>query len=297
MLKNFHLTSISVTATPETAIKKLKKSEIGVYNCKKEGARFIFSVKDKDLKKVFAIFGKPCYNVITYGESGKKRLLSRAIVRAGLIAGAALFIAGAVLSQSLVLKIEVTGSGSYLSPEIKSIIYESGAKEWRTLSSFDAPVATGKILALPRVTFCRIQKRGSVLCVDVHTDAENTQSVTRTPLIADISGTLKNLVAICGTPCAEIGAQVSAGDILIDATVLSGEEYIASIAVGYAEIEWSGESVYFAPSESEQNLKNAYASLGLEGEITSRSHTVEEVEGGVNYVLKFTCLHRVSINL
>ena len=297
MLKNFRRTQISVISSPESALKKLKKEGVGVFRCKKEGARFIFSVKDKDIKKVFAIFKKPCYNVSVYGESGKKRLLAGAAVRAGLIVGAAAFVAAAVVANSLVLKIEVTGSGSYLSPEIKRIVRDSGAKEWATLSSFDAPVATGKILSLPRVTFCHIQKRGSILVVDVQTDAENTESVTYSPLVADVAGTLKNLVAICGTPCAEIGAHVEVGDKLIDATVLSGEQYVKSIAVGYAEIEWQGQSVYFAPAESDQNLKNAYASLGLEGEIISRSHTVQEVEGGVNYLLEFTCLHKVSINL
>ena len=47
---------ISIVSTAEGALRKLKKAQIPVYNCKKDGALFIFAVKDKDTPKVFAIF-------------------------------------------------------------------------------------------------------------------------------------------------------------------------------------------------------------------------------------------------
>ena len=57
------LTKIRITASAELALKKLKKAEIAVFDCKKSGAELLFCVKDKDVKKVFAIFDKPCYNI------------------------------------------------------------------------------------------------------------------------------------------------------------------------------------------------------------------------------------------
>ena len=63
---------IKINSTAEGALRKLKKAGIGVYNCQKSGVAFLFSVKDKDIKKVFAIFEKPCYNISVIRESGKK---------------------------------------------------------------------------------------------------------------------------------------------------------------------------------------------------------------------------------
>lgn len=292
------LTKISVTATAESALKKLKKANIGVYDCKKDGARFIFSVKDKHIKKAFAIFAKPCYNISVEYKSGRTRLLSRAINRIGLIIGAFIFIAIAVLSNSFVFKIKVSGSGSYLSPEVKRIIYESGVKEFKLYSGFDAPMATGKILALPQVTFCNIEKHGSILRVDVQVDEEHNRTVIREPLVSDRAGKVINLVVICGTAATQIGAQVNTGDSLIVPYVTAGEKQVESIAVGYAEIECRQTVEYFAETESDESLNNAYASILLQSEeILSKSHTVKKTDGGVTYVIDFTFLHKLSINM
>jgi len=292
------ITKIRVTATAETALKKLKKAEIGVYNCKKNGADFIFGVKDKHLKKVFAIFSKPCYNINVYGKSRRRRFLSGMVTRIGLLVGAALFVAAAAISNMFVLKISVEGSGSYLSPEIKRIVAESGAKLNAPLKNFDAPAATGKIMALPNVTFCNIQKRGSVLKIDVRVDSEHGGSAETADLVADRGGVVKNIVAICGTPCVNEGDRVKRGAKLISATAMAGEEQIKSLAVGYVELECKGTTEYFADVESEENLKKAYASVLLSAdEIITRTHTVKKADEGVVYVIEFTYLHKLSINM
>lgn len=287
-----------MVCTSETALNKLKKAEIAVWHCKKEGARFLFSVKDKDVKKVFAIFAKPCYNIKEEGLSRVKRFIKLLTLRAGLIAGAAVFLVAAVFANSLVLKIEVEGSGSYLEPEVLGIIYEEGAKKYSTLASFDKSVATGRILALPQVTFCNIEKRGSVLIINVQTDGEHYSSLSYEPLISDVSGKVVNLVAICGTAVVSAGDSVKAGDVLIAPYNVSGEERAECLAAGYAEIEVRGTTEYSADCESEENLKNAYSSLLLnDGEIISYSHTVKADGDGVVYVIEFTYLHKLSINL
>ncbi len=292
------LTRISVTATAETALKKLKKADIGVYDCKKTGARFIFSVKDNHIKKVFAIFSKPCYNVCVTGISRRKRLLKALTTRIGLLIGAFLFVAIAAISDSFIFKITVSGSGSYLSPEVKRIVYESGVKEYSLFSSFDAPAATGKILALPHVTFCNIEKHGSILYVDVRVNEEHSGTTLRTPLVSDCKGVVKNIVAICGTAAVAVGDEVNSGDTLIAAYTYAGETRVESLAVGYAEIECSAQAEYFADSESEENLQAAYGSVLLYGEeILTRSHTVRPSDGGVLYVIDFTYLHKLIINM
>ena len=281
---------LSIISTAEGALSKLKKAKIAVFDCKKEGASFIFCVNDKDVEKAFAIFDNPCYNIKVVKRSRFQRLLSFMGLRAGLLAGVIAFIVLAVLSDTFVLKIEVSGSGSYLEPEIRKIIVDEGAGEFKNYSSFNAATATGRILALPQVTFCNIEKRGSVLFVDVQTDEENYGTVNPKALVSDVDGVIKSIVAICGTAACSVGDGVKKGDVLIYAKTLSGEDYIDCLAVGYAEIECRGTAEYFAETDSEESLKQAYSSIMLEKEqIVDRKHTVKPTEGGV--------LHKVSINL
>ena len=129
------ITRVSVTSTTEAALKKLKKAEIGVYDCKKDGAR------------IFAV--------------------------------------AAAVSNLFVFRITVGGSGSYLSPEVRRIIYECGVKEFNLYSGLDVPSATGKILALPQVTFCNIEKRGSILHIDVRVNEEHGATADRNSLVSD----------------------------------------------------------------------------------------------------------------
>lgn len=292
------LTKISITSTAESALKKLQKAKIPIFNCKKHGANFIFNVKDKDIKKVFAIFAKPCYNIIVERGSLKKRLVSWFFLRAGLALGAVIFALAAYVSDCFVLKIEVSGSGSYLQSVVRQIVAEEGAGEWKPFSALDKPVATGRILAIPQVTFCNIQKRGSVLIIDVEVNESHTQSAVHEPLVSDVYGVVKNIVAICGSAAVEVGQTVSRGDVLILASMQVGDQTVESISVGYAEIECAKNAEYFAPDDSEQSIKEAYASLLLEGEeIISSNYRISPADGGVRIIMEITYLHRISINL
>ena len=292
---------ITIISTAETALKRLQKANIGVYNCKKDGAKFIFSIKDKDVKKVFAIFSKPCYN-ISVQSSRRKTLLSRAVARIGLIVGAFIFICIAAIANSFIFKIEVSGSGSYLYADVKSIIYDMGFSEFKAYKKLDTAAAEGKILALPSVTFCNIEKHGSTLKIDVQVDEELNSTASRKPLKAERGGVVKNIVAICGTAAVSVNSTVKAGDTLIYPYTLigDGEEQKRAdcIAVGYAEIECKGTYEYSAPEESDAALKAAYSKANLYAEnIINRTHKVKTAEEGVAYIIEFTYLQKLSINM
>lgn len=290
--------TLSVISTAENALKKLKKAGICAYGCKKDGAKFIFSVKDKQLEKVFAIFSKPCYNITVIKRSRFSRAVSLCALRAGLIFGAAAFVAVALAANTLVLKIKVSGSGSFLEPEVRRIVLDEGAAEFKPYSAFNKSAATGRILALPQVTFCNISKKGSVLIVDVQVDEQHSAVSSRKPLVSDCNGTVKTIVAVCGTAAVKEGDAVKRGDTLIYAHTLAGEEQIDCLAAGYCVLECRKTSEFFAECESEENLKAAYASLLLDGdEVLSYDYKVKPAEGGVLYVIDFISLHKLSINL
>lgn len=300
-MKKFDLfdnVKLSVIASPENALKKLHKAQIPVYRCKKRGAEFLFCVNGKHVEKVFAIFDKTCYNIKVVKNSKKGAIASLAKLRAGLIAGALLFAVSAFAANFFVLKIEVSGSGSYLEPEILRIAYDEGAGKFKPFSRFDFSTATGKILALPQVTFCNIQKRGSVLFIDVQTAEGHSDTVRTKSLVSDCDGVVKNIVAICGTQCVTVGDSVKKGDELIGAYTLAGETPINCLAVGYAEIECKGTAQFFAEDDGEESLRRAYASVLLEDEeIISRSHSVSPTDGGFIFIIDFVYLHTITINM
>lgn len=292
------LSELCITSTAESALKKLKKAEISVYNCKKQGAYFIFAVKDKDIKKAFAIFSKPCYNIAVRKKSARKTFLSRIFLRLGLVLGCLIFVFAAFISDFYILKVEVTGSGSYLKSEVTQIVSEEGAETGKPFSAFNSPVATGKILALPQVVFCNITKRGSVLVVDVQVEISHSQSVSGESLICDVDGTVENIVVICGTAAVSAGDAVSKGDVLIYPSMQVNERTESCVAVGYAEIKCSRTAEYIAPDSSEKSIKEAYATLLLEDmNILSRSHKILTTESGVRIVMYVEYLHKVNINL
>jgi hypothetical protein len=272
------------------ALQRLNRAKIAVFCCKKQGAYFTFCTKDKDVEKVFAIFKNPCYNVTIVKHSKKFYYFSKLKQRAGITCGTILFCALVALSNAFVLKISITGSGSYLSDEIRGILYSEGVREYAPYKTFDSSIVCGKILALPNVTFCNIKKRGSVLCVDIEVEKESASYAKKTSLVSDVDGKVCSIVVLCGTACVDVGDEVLCGSKLIDGS--------GGLAVGYAKVEYSGVCEYFADCESEENLKNAYAVLLLEdGEIVSRTYSVEKAEKGVKYTLYYTAIKKLCINM
>lgn len=296
MIKN--MTRIKLVAAPSAALAKLARAGVPVYGCVKRGAYFAFSVPDYFVKKVFAIFASPCYNICVEHVSRLARLKNFVSGRAFLLVGCIMFAACACISNAFVLRIEVTGSGAYLKNTVVGMAYSLGLRENRPYSDCGAQLIP-RVLGLPSVTFCSVQKRGSVVYIDVQTEEESAAPARGVPLTADVPGRLVKLVAVCGTPLAAEGDRVSPGDELIGAYYAVNEGIIPSLAVGYAAIEAEACLNYAADCESGQNLENAYAAvLAYTGgeQILSRSYTVKNYAEGVVYQVNFTYLHTISIN-
>ena len=166
--------TFEVTAPTETALKKLAKADIAVYRLKKRGSRLSFGVSEEYAKKVFAIFAHPCYNTVIVQNSRKTRFATFVSKRFGLFVGSALFVVAAALSGRTVLRIKVIGNGGYLSPQVIAIARECGAREWSLCTKLDAPLLQARVMALPYVNFCSVQRAGAYLLIDVRTEEEHT---------------------------------------------------------------------------------------------------------------------------
>ena len=294
-----NLTKIKIICAPQQAIRRLSREGVPVYGCKKQGAYFTFSVPDNLVKKVFAIFAHPCYNITIERESAFLRLKKFCMARPFIIAGGVIFAACAILSNAFVLRVEVTGSGAYLSEPVRGILAQYGIRENTLWRGTDRPAIISGILALPGVTFCSVQKRGSVVYVDVQAEEESAIEANYSPLVCDRGGVIREIVAVCGTANYSAGDAVSAGDTLISASCTYDGQNMPCMAAGYAVIECSSSVSYAAECESERNMRLAYAAalLYADGdEIISRAYSVSKNAEGVVYTVNITCLHTQSIN-
>lgn len=247
---------------------------------------------------MFAIFIKPCYNIRREKKGLFPAVAFTASLRAGLVIGVAAIIAAMVVSDAYILKIKVYGNGAYLAPEIRRIVLSEGGGEFKRFSKLNFSAATGKILSLPRVTFCNLERRGSVLAVDVRADSEEKEKISYCDLKSDCEGTVRRIVVICGTRRVSVGDKVREGDILISGEVELNDKTISVPPSGYCEIESSARVEYEAECESEENRQAAMSSALVDGvKILIRDCRTEKMDGKVVYTVDFTYLRTLSINL
>ena len=294
-----NLVEFCVTSTVETALKKLSKVNIAVYKLKKRASNVYFSVEEEYKQKVFAIFSHPCYNITVKKKSAKSRFLNFLGRRFGLAVGCTAFLAACIVSNSLVLKIKVVGNGSYLSPQVITAASDCGVRCGTFCYGLDKPLLTSRILALPSVTFCSVQRKGSYLVIEVRTDEEGSYITNSQSLVSQAEGEVHRLVVLSGTAEKKEGDKVVSGETLIGAYRLteSGERQ-PCLAVGFAEIKRTAYIAVFFESESEENAASALAATSLYSDkVLEKSYKVNPCEGGVNYDVTFTYLDVAAINM
>ena len=294
-----NLVTIVVTGGVEGVLSKLSRAVIAVYRLKADGAKVSFCVKEEYVKKVFAIFKHRCYNVGIGSKSAKMRAVEALKRRIGLFVGAVLFLAAALAANFTVLKVKVTGDCAYLAGDVIEIARHCGIRQWSPCTNADIPSLEAKVLALEGVSFCSVRRMGSYVVIEVMSGGEDAEKCTYSDLVSSESGKLLRLVTISGTPLAEAGERVERGSKLIGAYA-SGEDGSRRecLAVGFAEIEVSRRVSVFFDAASEENAASALGAASLYSDnVTSRSYTVSECDGGVVYDVSFTYISTLSVNM
>ncbi len=289
-----------VTARAEVVLKKLAKAQIPVGNLKIHGAKVRFGVNDENIKKVFAIFKHPCYNTVIRRKSVKMRFTDFCKRRLGIIVGLLAFIVLCSVPQTLVLKVSVTGNAPHLTGQIEAIAEECGVQKLTPCSRLDKPLLLSKVSALNGVEFCSVTRSGWALIIDVHTsNTPNVGEAKKSPLRAEKSGVLKNLVCICGTAEKTIGVNIAAGDVLIgNYEVLQDGTQSECLAAGYAEIEVEGSVSLFYQTQNAQNEKAALSAPSLYSDrVTKKSLSITPCDGGFYYKVNFTYLYTQAWNM
>lgn len=250
----FELEGLSV----HRAVDRLTREGIEVISARrtqKNGMKVAVNAQDR--KKAFAILQGSCYNIKNMRASGMLRVLETARRAVGLLAGTAVALGAVLFLQSRVLRIDVTGSGAYLEPEIRAVLREEGIGYFSEISAAQALVP--KLLTLPRVDFCTVKGEGGILTVHVEV-SDPRVPLAEEPLLSPADGIVEELVVLRGTPAVQVGDSVVRGQRIVENFVLRGEEKVLCLVVARVRVAFPVSAEY--PLDEERAKLQACLEFG-----------------------------------
>lgn len=216
---------------PERALLRLRRAEIRLYSVKKtQKNTIVFAVTPKDAQKVFAIYPNVCYNIKGYTpytvqklpETGAAKLYKTLRRRLALLLGAAVAVAGLYLADGFVLGIEVTGDISY-AREARLALAEAGLTAFSRYPYGSENQICAKLMALPDVEFCSLQKYGFWAQVELRLGDFSKPQPQTGAMYAQYTGKLLSVAVLRGTPLKKEGDSVLCGEPLVSDILPKGE--------------------------------------------------------------------------
>ena len=283
---------------PERALLRLRREKIPLYRVQKTANdRILFSVRRQDRERVLTLYpqtGEHAYRVRHVATEGVGKYLSTARKRIGLVLGGALCVALVMVSQSLVLAVDLVGSECYKRDALQ-VLDEVGIRKFSPYKKGQEDMVCAKLLALDGVEFCALKKTGNRLAVEIRLSPFPTIKTERGNMQAKHEGTLQAMTVLRGTPLKKVGDSVRKGETLVGdyfTTEDGGQVRVEIIARVCIACVWDGEIE--AESEEEAFAK-AYLALGLTNLDTLQETKIEN--NGKTYRVQMTYQAIETINL
>lgn len=220
-----------LTGNAEYGLERLKKSGFSLYDVKKtqkDGVTFLLD--GKQAQKVFAIYPKTWYNreerggvkIRSLGKTGALPLLQKLLKRVGLSIGLALFCITTAFSDRLVFSVRYIGDPVTIE-EAKRVAATYGLKPFRRLDDAKRLELSSALLSLDGVAFASVKKSGRVAYVQTVASSFVSDTRQKGDMTARHDGVLRSLIAPSGEKVAAANVPVKKGDLLVSATVVTGE--------------------------------------------------------------------------
>jgi len=262
-------------------IESLRKRDIALFNVKKINNKLMYvSVNLNQSKNFFAITKELCYNIKKVRYFGKGLPLYSLLKNAGLIIGALIFIAVAIVSNDYVLSIDFSGSGSVCHREVRQYLSEQGISEKSRFSSFSLEQLEDGILSSNQnLTFASVTKKGNALKVYLvlKTEPPKTLGGKAEKLQSTVSGKVESIKVYRGRALVSVGDTVSVGDVLVDGQVEFKEQIIPMNVLACVTIRAEEKFAYRFEDENSENLAVLYATESL-GDKEPASISVEKIK-------------------
>ena len=288
---------------PERALLKLKRADIALFNVKKTHAkRMEFLVNEKDVKKVFAIYPKLCYNTITtapfcvrdLGGVGLLKRIEKYKNRKGFLLGAILFCLISMYANGYVFAVDFVGSPVY-AREARQLLEEKGITPFALYKKGNEDWICAQLLRLPDVEYASVRKRGMRVQVEMRLYNLPSKSLEKGDFVARHSGKILSITALRGTANKKAGDTVRVGEPLVFAYYLDkdgGQVCVEPIA--RASIACTYEAEISAESE-EEAFATAYLQLelGQDSELTKKS--IQKMENVFLVRLEYTTVEKINL--
>ena len=296
---------------PERALLRLKRANITVYDVKKpQKGRLLFSVREKDGEKVFAIYPKTCYNIngyhpykITYlGYVGLGKTVKKLQNRIGAIIGALLFAGVCLYANTMVFGVQVVGATDY-KREALIALKQNGVNIFAPYIAGKEDFICSDILSCDGLEFCSVQKTGLWLRVEIR-KGNFSKTLTQTGDMQSLkTGKILSIDALSGTPLKKVGDEVQKGEPLVGAWFLRingmGDEVkTPTEVIARVKTECVFETTVQA-EDAESAFCKAYLAAGLTGEEELIEKSVgenTENENGLFAVrIRYTAIQRWNL--
>ncbi|MBE7077950.1 MAG: hypothetical protein E7377_04520 [Clostridiales bacterium] len=287
---------------PERALLRLRRAHVAVYNVKKiKPDCIVFNVKREDEEKVFAIYPDGRYEGAGYAPYTVRKIRSEGLGkyveffkrRMGLFVGALLAFALILFSDRYVFSVEFIGTDVY-KREALIALEEEGITPFSPYKNGKEDIVCARMLALDGVEFCSVKKSGNRVFVEVRLSPFPTRFTDKGTMRAKHTGKLVSLTVLRGTPLAEIGKEVLAGEELVGNwfSTQEGEQVRvepiarASIACVYDE--------EIAAEKEECAFAIAYLEAGIQDTDGVTKKEIIKTDGGYRVRLEYTVVESIN---
>jgi len=280
-------------------VDRLQSLKIAVYRIKTEENKTIFSIDYCDRKKFFAISKNMCYNISILKYYGQVSPFKKIVENVGFTLCFACFLALSILFDGYFSKTVYLGDGEYLKPQIQKVFLEEGVKEG-SFFNFDEKELAKKIASSSdRFSFVSVKKSGRILYVEAYLKTESYLPIDtkKESIKSTVTGTVKSINLLSGTPKVKVGDRVEVGDVLIDGSYEKDEKIYQLYALGEVEIVAEFKCDYKTFSKGEKYKSRAVAvaieNLGKDEIIGSE---VKEKTVGIEFYYEVTLYYGVTVS-
>lgn len=287
---------------PERALLKLKRNGIPLYDIQKTAKdRLECSVKSEHLDKLFALYPRPehrngyaAFTATDLGVLGWGKRLQRIRARVGLVLGALLFCMGTLWAQTLTFDVEFVGSSVYAREALQALD-EYGLRRFNTYKTGNEDLVCARLLTIPDVEFCSVQKVGTRVRVEMRLYALPPQKMTQGDMRALHTGTVLSMTALRGTPAKKVGDKIARGETLVHGWYfVEGRGQVSVEVIARASIACVYETEIQAQSE-EEAFAQAYLDIALQDGETLTKKELKKTENGFFVRMEYTAIESVNL--
>lgn len=215
-------------------LERIHKNQIDIYDIDKvSDKKIFFSVKNRDIPKLVALFKDSCYNIVTEKQTGSPKYFKFLLNRMALFIGIAIFLFVSVFYGSAIRSVKYLDDAISYSQTINQILDEENINLGSR--NIDTKALSNKILAkVPDFVFVSVYIDGINLNISAvaKDNLSNIKQNVNADVISDFDGVVTKIYVLSGTPLVKAGDSVVKGQTLIKGTIGPEENSSNVLAIG-----------------------------------------------------------------